>query len=109
MYEKIENNQGRFNLEEIEKGKLVDETVRLGTLANLIKFDNKEDVKALFQNMTLDQLHKVKGSFFEEGTEILQNKEVVDDKFAKKEEVKPIEKIGPVNVMDFKKKPTEKK
>ncbi len=117
MYEKIENIlrrvykiQGRFNLEEIEKGKLVDETVRLGTLANLIKFDNKEDVKALFQNMTLDQLHKVKGSFFEEGTEILQNKEVVDDKFAKKkEEVKPIEKIGPVNVMDFKKKPTEKK
>ncbi len=113
MYEKIENIlkriyqlQGRFNLEDIEKDKLVNETVRLGTIANVIKFDNKEDVKTLFFNMTLDQIKTLNSSFFTEGSKIMQNKEIPKDlkdpNGKKKVETKPKD-VKPVSIMDYKK------
>jgi len=105
ILQRIYQLQGRFNLEEAQKLELIDETVRLGTIANIVKFENKEDVKKLFGNMTLEELKRTRDSFFTEGKRVLQNKEHEDDQFEDKDKKKDEPKDPrPVNVMDYKKK-----
>lgn len=90
--------QGKLELEEMNKFELIQESVRLGTLANAIKFDYKDDVKRLFGNMTKEQITRVLEGFKEDVNAMYPKlvKDVQDEPVAKAS-------VAPATLSNFKK------
>ena len=94
---RIYQMEGRFSLESEEKAALIEENTWLGVMADVIKIDNKEDMKKLFENMSLDQLKKTKASFTEKNAQLYGENKVI-----KEEKVDEPKAKSNISIMDFK-------
>ncbi|MEA3357315.1 MAG: hypothetical protein U9Q67_02675 [Patescibacteria group bacterium] len=92
---RISKLQGRFNLEKIQKRKLIEETVKLGVLCNRFKFEEKAFARKLFDNFSTEEIIKLKEEWFNEGSAIFTPKKLEEKPTEKKKttEVKP--KLSP--------------
>ena len=108
ILERIYMLQGRFNLEDMEKNNIINETIRLGTIIDKIEIKDKETAKKFFQNLSTEEISRIKDMFFKEGTFIFRTKIEIpkdevksiidDDKDLRKLSKKILNKEDKVNV-----------
>lgn len=74
ILQRIYRLQGRFTLEDLEKDNLITETIRLGTIIDKVEIKDKEVAKKFFQNLSKEEVNRIKDMFFKEGTELFKER-----------------------------------